>query len=191
MGGCCLQPSISRRHLDHTKSLGYFIKLCIPCYGNQDVCSKFIGCKLLPKTLSVDGFTIHTFEVPHNVPNNAFIIDTIDNVRILYITDTSGTTQHVEDVNCAIVEANWDAGTMFDNVLNDVASKSNYSDHQSLDKCIEYLKQIKTPALKTVVLWHLSSSNINAIEAKKRVINEVGIENVYVAQSGLTINLCK
>lgn len=191
MGGCCLQPSISRRHLDHTKSLDYFIKLCIPCYGNQDVCSKFIGCKLLPKTLSVDGFTIHTFEVPHNVPNNAFVIDTQDNLRILYITDTSGTTHYVDNVNCAIIEANWDSGTMFDNVLNDVQSKSNYSDHQSLDKCIEYLKQINNESLNTVILWHLSNTNINAKEAIERVKTEVGISNVFVAKAGLTINLIK
>lgn len=187
----CVSVLCSHVHKDHSRSLAKFIGLGIPCYGNEDVCFHYKGCNLTRDKFNVSNFTISTFEVPHNVPNNAFIIDAIDNVRILYITDTSGTTQHVENVNCAIVEANWDAGTMFDNVLNDVASKSNYSDHQSLDKCIEYLKQIKTPALKTVVLWHLSSSNINAIEAKKRVINEVGIENVYVAQSGLTINLCK
>jgi phosphoribosyl 1,2-cyclic phosphodiesterase len=187
----CVTVLVSHVHKDHVRSLSHLIGLGIPCYGNEDVCAHYKGCDLIADTIQIGGFKVRTFSVPHNVPNNAFVIDTIDNIRVLYVTDTSEAKQHVENVNCAIVEANWDAGVMFDNVVNDVVSKSNYNDHQSLDKCIEYLKQINNDSLNTVVLWHLSNTNINAQEAKERVQQEVGIDNVFIAKAGLTINLSK
>lgn len=171
------------------RSLSKFIDLGIPCYANEEVCEHYNGCIFIADVITIGNFSVETFAVPHNVKNNAFVIDTADNVRILYVTDTSGVEQYVDNVNCAIIEANWDAGTMFDNVLNDVPSKSNYSDHQSLDKCIDYLKHIKSDTLNTIILWHLSSSNINAQEAKQRVMEEVGIPNVIVAKAGITIEL--
>lgn len=181
----------SHIHKDHTRSLSKFIDLGVPCYGNEEACNHYKGCNLLSTSIDVEDFKVQAFEVPHNVQNSAFIIDTSDEVRVLYITDTSGTKHYVDNVNCAIIEANWDAGTMFDNVVNDVVSKSNYNDHQSLDECIEYLKHIKSESLKTVILWHLSSTNINAKEAQERVKREVGIDNVIIAKSGTTINLTK
>ena len=41
----------SHRHTDHTKSLDYFIRMGIPCYGNDDVCAHHEGCRPLPKVL--------------------------------------------------------------------------------------------------------------------------------------------
>ena len=88
MIGRLLFAATDECHQDHVKSLDYFINLGIPCYGNKDVCSMHKGCIELPNVLKVDGFKVQTFELVHNVPNNAFIIDTSDGIRILYCTDT-------------------------------------------------------------------------------------------------------
>lgn len=163
----------------------------MPCYGNQDICNNHKGCNLLPRLLKVGGFKIQNFELVHNVPNNAFIIDTIDGIRILYCTDTEYIPKLVRKVHYAIIECNHDTDYMIDNAMNDEYSMSHYENHQSLDNCIEYLKKIYSKDLQSVILWHMSESNIDANKAKQQVKNEIGLNNVFVAKKGLELELNK
>lgn len=188
----CVSILCTHNHIaDHTKSLDYFIKLGVPCYGNQDICNNHKGCNLLPRLLKVGGFKIQNFELVHNVPNNAFIIDTIDGIRILYCTDTEYIPKLVRRVHYAIIECNHDTDYMIDNAMNDEYSMSHYENHQSLDNCIEYLKKIYSKDLQSVILWHMSESNIDANKAKQQVKNEIGLNNVFVAKKGLELELNK
>lgn len=188
----CVSILCSHNHLaDHTKSLDYFIKLGVPCYGNQDICNNHNGCNLLPRLLKVGGFKIQNFELVHNVPNNALIIDTIDGIRILYCTDTEYIPKLVRRVHYAIIECNHDTDYMIDNAMNDEYSMSHYENHQSLDNCIEYLKKIYSKDLQSVILWHMSESNIDANKAKQQVKNEIGLNNVFVAKKGFELELSK
>lgn len=188
----CAFVLASHNHLkDHTKSLDNFIKLGIPCYGNQDICDHHKGCRLLPKLLKVGGFRVQNFELVHNVPNNAFIIDTIDGIRILYCTDTEYIQKRVKGVHYAIIECNHDFDCMVDNAIENIVSMSHHEHHQSLDRCIEYLKKIYSVDLQGVVLWHLSNTNIDANKALQRVKSELCFENVFVADKGLEIELNK
>ena len=188
----CVSILCTHNHLaDHTRSLDYFIKLGVPCYGNQDICNNHKGCNLLPRLLKVGGFKIQNFELVHNVPNNAFIIDTIDGIRILYCTDTEYIPKLVRRVHYAIIECNHDTDYMIDNAMNDEYSMSHYENHQSLDNCIEYLKKIYSKDLQSVILWHMSESNINANKAKQKVKNEIGLNNVFVAKKGFELELSK
>lgn len=188
----CVLILCTHNHLaDHTKSLDYFIKLGVPCYGNQDICNNHKGCNLLPRLLKVGGFKIQNFELVHNVPNNAFIIDTIDGIRILYCTDTEYIPKLVRRVHYAIIECNHDYDYMIDNAVENVFSMSHHENHQSLNNCVEYLKEIYSPNLQAVILWHLSDNNINAETAKQRVQDELGFNNVNIAKKGLIIELNK
>lgn len=191
MIGRLLFAATDERHQDHVKSLDYFINLGIPCYGNKDVCDAHNGCIELPKVLKVDGFKIQTFELVHNVPNNAFIIDTSDGIRILYCTDTQYIPKIVKRVNYIIIECNNDFDTIVDNAMEGDMTMSNFKEHQNINDCIEYLKRIYNVDLQQVVLWHLSSTNINPNDAVKRVRRELGFENVVYAQRGLEIELVK
>ena len=191
MIGRLLFAATDERHQDHVKSLDYFINLGIPCYGNKDVCSIHKGCIELPNVLKVDGFKVQTFELVHNVPNNAFIIDTSDGIRILYCTDTQYIPKIVKRVHYAIIECNSNFDTIVDNAMDGDMTMSNFKEHQNINDCIEYLKRIYNVDLQQVVLWHLSSTNINPNEAVKRVRRELGFENVVYAQRGLEIELVK
>ena len=191
MIGRLLFAATDERHQDHIKSLDYFINLGIPCYGNKDVCSLHKGCIELPNVLKVDGFKVQTFELVHDVPNNAFIIDTSDGIRILYCTDTQYIPKIVKRVHYAIIECNSDFDTIVDNAMEGDMTMSNFKEHQNINDCIEYLKRIYNVDLQQVVLWHLSSTNINPNEAVKRVRRELGFENVVYAQRGLEIELVK
>lgn len=188
----CVSILCSHNHVaDHTKSLDYFIKLGIPCYGNQDICDHHKNCKLLPKVLNIDGFRIQNFELIHNVPNNAIIVDTIDGIRILYCTDTEYIPKRVKGVHYAIIECNHDIDCMIDNAMNDIYSMSHYENHQSLDNCIEYLKAIYSINLQGVILWHMSDTNIDANKAVKKVKKELSFDNVFVAERNLLLPLHK
>lgn len=141
--------------------------------------------------LKVDGFKIQNFELIHNVPNNAFIIDTIDGIRILYCTDTEYIPKRVKGVHYAIVECNHDSDYMIDKAMEDIYSMSHYENHQSIDRCLEYLKAIYSINLQGIILWHMSSSNIDSNKAKKKVQEELGFSNVYVARKGIEVELLK
>lgn len=188
---CCFVLASHDHFADHTKSLDYFIKLGIPCYGNQDICDHHKGCNLLPKVLTIDGFKIQNFELVHNVPNNAFVIDTIDDIRILYCTDTEYIPKRVKGVHYAIIECNHDYDFMIDNAMENQFSMSHHENHQSLESCIEYLKEIYSTNLQYIILWHLSQTNIDAEKAVQRVRDELGFANVEFAQSGQEIELLK
>lgn len=143
----------------------------------------------MPKVLRVDGFKVQNFELVHNVPNNAFIIDTIDGIRILYCTDTEYIPKRVKGVHYAIIECNHDMDFMIDNAMENDFSMSHHENHQSLERCIEYLKEIYSTDLQCVILWHMSSANIDANKARKRVQEELGFENVHIAEEGKEIEL--
>lgn len=191
MIGRLLFAATDERHQDHVKSLDYFINLGIPCYGNKDVCDAHNGCIELPKVLKVDGFKIQTFELVHNAPTNAFVIDTDDGIRILYCTDTKRIPKKVKGVHYAIIECNNDQDAIINNAMEDVFTKSKPENHQSLDECIRYLKAINNVNLQCIILWHMSMTNIDENKAIAMVKREVGFDNVVVADSGMEIEIQK
>lgn len=191
MIGRLLFAATDERHQDHVKSLDYFINLGIPCYGNKDVCSIHKGCIELPKVLKVDGFKVQTFELVHDVPNNAFVIDTDDGIRILYCTDTKRIPKKVKGVHYAAIECNNDQDTIIGNAMEDVFTKSKPENHQSLDECIRYLKAINNVNLQCIILWHMSMTNIDENKAIAMVKREVGFDNVVVADRGMEIEIQK
>lgn len=191
MIGRLLFAATDERHQDHVKSLDYFINLGIPCYGNKDVCSIHKGCIELPKVLKVDGFKVQTFELVHDVPTNAFVIDTDDGIRILYCTDTKRIPKKVKGVHYAAIECNNDQNAIIDNEMEDVFTKSKPENHQSLDECIRYLKAINNVNLQCIILWHMSMTNIDENKAIAMVKREVGFDNVVVADRGMEIEIQK
>jgi phosphoribosyl 1,2-cyclic phosphodiesterase len=183
---------VTHLHRDHSKSVNELYCLGIPIYGNKSVCDAFYpNCNIMPKKLQVDGFTIQHFDLVHNVPNSAFVIDTEDDIRILYCTDTQYIPKKVKGVNYAIIEANFDDEEMLDNLINDEVSRSQYQNHHSLSNCIEYLQQIYSTDLQGIILWHLSNTNINANKAVEAVKKALGFNNVTYAKKGLVMTLEK
>lgn len=189
----CLSLALAshNHHADHTKALAHCIANGIPCYANQDICNHYKGCNLIEngKALLVDRWKVQTFDLVHNVPNNAFVVDTIDNVRVLYCTDTQYIPKRVRGVNVAIIEANFDEEVLIDNMCENIEIRSQFENHHSLDRCIEYLHSIYSKDLMSVILWHPSSTNLDKKKAVERVKYKLGFDNVYMAESGLEVEL--
>ena len=181
----------SHNHIDHVRCLDKFIHMGIPCYGNKDVCDAHNGCIELPKVLNVDGFKVQTFELVHNAPTNAFVIDTDDGIRILYCTDTNRIPKKVKGVHYAAIECNNDQDTIIDNAMCDVFTKSRTENHQSLNECIRYLKAINNVNLQCIILWHMSMTNIDENKAVAMVKRELCFDNVITANKGDIVELVK
>lgn len=118
-------------------------------------------------------------------------MDLDNGIRVLYITDAKNVSKRVKNVNFAVVECNYDNDTIIDNMVNDESSRSHPENHLSLDDCIEYLKEIYSPSLQGVLLWHLSETNIDAERALNRVKEELGFDRVWIARKGMEVELNK
>lgn len=128
--------------------------------------------------------------VPHDVPCEAFLVKTSDDVRILYITDTSGMKWLCKRVNYLIIECNYDADTIIDRKYNEnYMTGSKYFNHSSLETCLDYIENIDKSELKGVILWHSSSTNLNKATAKEAATRAAGIDNVVLAKSNLIMNI--
>lgn len=187
----CVSACVTHRHGDHVKALFHFIENGVPCFANQDVCERYKGCNLIESgtAIRIDGFRLQTFDLVHDVPNNAFVIDTNDGIRVLYCTDTRYIPQLVKNVHYAIIECNNDLDVMVDNMCKGEESRSHFEQHHSLDKCIEYLRKIYNPDLQAVILSHISDTNGDPIYFVKRVKEELGFDSVFAAEKDLTIPL--
>jgi phosphoribosyl 1,2-cyclic phosphodiesterase len=69
--------------------------------------------------------------------------------------------------------------------------RSRHEQHLELNQTIEVLKQNYSSDLQTIMLLHLSNGNSNAQQFKERVQQELGFQEVYVAEEGLTLELQK
>ena len=189
----CVSVHCTHLHRDHSKALAHFINAGVPCFANYNVCEHYIGCNAINEAVKtvIDDFGVQTFGLIHNVENNAFIVDTPDQIRILYCTDTQYIPKRVKGVNVAIIECNHDEDDIVDYLCEGNEIRSQFENHHSLEKCIEYLRSIYSKDLMSVILWHPSSTNLDKKKAVERVKYELGFDNVYMAESGLEVELSK
>ena len=189
--GMCDGVIVSHRHKDHSRSISDFVRLGIPVYANEDTCELYNGVFPIKSAFvgQLGGFNVQTFGVDHNAPNNAFIIDTRDGARILYITDARYVPCTARNVTFAVVECNYSDEDVMRNELEGELIKSQFDNHLSMSQCIDYLRAIKSDCLRGVLLWHLSNTNISPKYAKDTVSQSIGIDNIYLPKPNSQIFL--
>lgn len=188
-----LSVFVTHVHQDHSKAINDCIKYGITVYANEDVCKLYPKCNVIDSILVYhdDDFTVKTFGVVHNVDCNAFVVDTCDNIRILYATDAKFIPCTVKNVDYAIIECNYSDDDIIESMVDGVEIRSHYYQHHSLDNCIDYLRHINNPDMKAVILWHASSTNLDKDKACQSVQDAISLKNVYMAKKGLEIEICK
>lgn len=190
----CIAAFVTHVHQDHSKAINDCIKYGIPVYANEDVCKKYPKCHLIDalKVGEFDGFKVRSFEVAHDVQNNAFTIDTIDGIRILYATDMNSVQWCAKHVNYAVIECNYSEEDVINNMVDNEEIRSKYYNHFELNKCIHYLKHgIYNTELQGILLWHMSKTNIDVRKAVQQVQLELGFPYVYAAKNGDTYYMYK
>lgn len=182
---------VSHRHIDHTRYIPAFLRSGVKVYVNNDTWEAYPEAIMLRMRFTMDDvFTVRTVPVEHNVPCNLFLIDTKDKIRILYITDTSRATTLFMNVDYVIIECNHDMETIVDAAMETGnATASQYYNHFSLEKCIDYIRHMDKGKLKGIILWHASSSNLNKQKALEEVKRASGIDNVVIGKRDVAMRM--
>lgn len=180
----------THKHSDHINpsTAKEFARRGIPCFAHKDIIKEAdlngFSALLSHFLNKVGGFTIQTFEAPHNVENYGFLIQTPTNERILFLTDTTGTNLRFRDIDCIMVECNHDDDTLLDNLSNHDVSMSHPEWHMGLEDCKHFCHANISSSTKQVILIHLSHMNVNEHHAINTIKNFCNFDNVAVAHKG-------
>lgn len=185
-------PPITR-HKDHSCAISHALKNGIDVYSCQDVQTIHPQIKVLKKgvKMRLGGFSVQAIPLQHNCECYGYLIEHNSIGKLMFATDCNSVPYRFKNVNHFVIECNYDADILIDNMCNNVYSQSASENHLELNDTIEFLKQNYSSSLQSVTLIHLSNGNINADIAKQRVKDELGFDNVYVADKGLVVELNK
>lgn len=133
------------------------------------------------------GFIITAFPLVHDVPCHGFHIYHKDIGKLIYATDTEYIKWRFSHVNHILVEANYSDDLIDYEAIN---REHVLRGHMSLQTALDFISTNDNPALRNVVLIHLSDKNADSAEflQKTKETTKYGAD-VYVASKGLTISL--
>lgn len=173
------------RHKDHAKYIPQYSEY-FPIYGNPDIA----GVKpLQPKRkYHIGNFIIMPLEVPHGeCPNFAYVIEHPLTGRICFVTDAERFPYTIKDCRHLIIECNYSEEIVLRNMLDGKDIRSSYDTHLELEDCIEAVKRLQNPFLRSVTLCHLSKHNADAEAFIKRFAEEdISVE---IARKGKVIDM--
>lgn len=141
------------------------------------------------KKTRVGGFLVQPFEVPHNVPNYGFLIESPGGERIVFVTDAKECRRRFRDIDCALVECNHDAETMAEDAFAGDAGRSHPENHLGLEECKAFCRANAGTRLKQVVLIHMSGHNVDAARAVGEISDALPGIRVSAARHGMSVTV--
>lgn len=181
----------SHAHSDHIQSYKDCLFRGISIYTNDETAEHFeiiSGEKMIGKPekipFKLSEYTIIPFYVPHATrdketgalipcPNFGYLISHEEMGTLLYMTDYEYCRYRFKNQNIThmLIECNH-----LDELMDSGAA--NYAHvlkgHASLEVCKDFISANKTPALRNVILCHLSSENADPDRMKREVQEVVG-----------------
>lgn len=170
-----------------------FIQYGIPIYSNEEtrvVDKRIISMKKGRKT-SIGGFKIQPILLFHNCMNFGYVIEHEEIGKLVFCTDTCRIPYRFKNVNHFMVEANYSYDLLIDHMCDNVYSQSASENHMEINDTIEMLKENYSSSLQNVVLIHLSNGNSDANEFVKKTKEELGFNNIFVAEKNFVLPLQK
>lgn len=133
------------------------------------------------------GFKIQAFDLVHDVSCYGFYITEPSMGTLIYATDTEYIKWRFSHVNHILVEANYSNDLIDSEAIN---REHVLRGHMSLQTALDFISTNDNPALRNVVLIHLSDKNADSAEflQKTKETTKYGAD-VYVASKGLEVNL--
>lgn len=192
--GCVCGCLCSHLHSDHSRSIQNALSFGLSVYSCEEVANTYIGVETLnlkAKTRIGKGFIVQPIKLFHNTECYGFLIQHEEFGKMVFATDTNSVPYKFKGVQHWLLESNYDNNILIDNACNDVYSRSASENHLEINDTIEVLKRNYSSELQNVVLIHLSSGNSNEKDFKERVQQELGFDRVWVANSGVEIELNK
>jgi hypothetical protein len=142
------------------------------------------------KQFKIGEFTIIPFAVRHDVSliNFNYMINHPEMGNTVFLTDLVYSKYLFPSVNNWLIEANYCDEQVKSN--DGFLSQRIINSHLSVQNCIKLLTANNLTATNNIVLLHLSSSNSNAKEFKRKV-TEATNKLVHIAEPNLQINFDK
>lgn len=141
--------------------------------------------------MRLGGFKVQAIPLQHSCECYGFLIEHTSIGKLVFCTDCNSVPYRFKDVNHWVIESNYSNDLLIDNMCNDTYSQSASGNHLEIEDTIDVLKQNFSSSLQTIILIHLSNGNSNAELFKQRVNDELGFDNVFVADKGLVVELSK
>lgn len=192
---------VSHEHLDHARYIKDFMRSGIPVYTafeTQTALETITGEHTIAieplKSRQIGSFTVRPFNVPHDadIECYGYLITHEEMGKLLFLTDLeyckyNFSSLKVEHIMC---EMNYDM-----QLVN--RDEPNYEHrlrgHMSMPTALDFISTNDTPALRNVVLIHLSDKSGDPALFKKKTQETIKYgADVYVAEEGLEVdlNLC-
>lgn len=170
-----------------------FIQYGIPVYSCEEVANENKGIMIAKKgrKTSIGGFKIQPILLFHNCMNFGYVIEHEEIGKLVFCTDTCRIPYRFKNVNHFMVEANYSYDLLIDHMCDNVYSQSASENHMEINDTIEMLKENYSSSLQNVVLIHLSNGNSDANEFVKKTKEELGFNNVFVAEKNFVLPLYK
>lgn len=121
-------------------------------------------------------FTVTPLIVPHSCDCFAYHISHPDMGTLVFYTDCSDFPYKIPHINFILGEVNNSDNVILDNLCNGYELRSQYNNHMSLDTAVGVIRRLYSPELSKVICCHLSDSNADESEIKRRFKSELGIE---------------
>lgn len=191
---------VSHGHNDHARYIREVLKcgikvLALPdVFNHQGINNPF--CKEIEPMhgYKVGGFKILPLPVVHDVPCVGFIIEHEEMGKLIFITDTMMLEYKLPKLNHIMLEANYADEILQYNIDNGIVPVSMRGrllhSHMELQTAKEILQANDLSSVNEVILLHLSSNNSDAGQFQREV-QEASGKPVYIAKSGMEINLNK
>ena len=142
------------------------------------------------KTFRYGDFSVKPFPLVHDVPCFGFYITEQSMGSCIYASDTEYIKYRFKNLNHILAEANYSD----DLIDNEAVNREHVlRGHMSLQTALDFISTNDNPALRNVVLLHLSASNSDAdlfLQKTKETV-KYGAD-CYIAEKGLEVdlNLC-
>ena len=189
---------VSHEHGDHARYIKDFMQSGIPVYTafeTQTALEVITGERTTAispnKSCQIGSFTVVPFNVPHDteIECYGYLIEHEEMGKLLFLTDLEYckydfSSMKVEQI---MVEANYSMDLVDRNEPN---YEHRLRGHMSLDTALKFISTNDNPALRNVVLIHLSdkSGDPALFKQKTEEIVKYGAD-VYAAEKGLEISL--
>lgn len=179
---------VSHSHGDHSRYATEYKKAGIPIFKPYE-CETInrVSAKL---TETYGNFRITVFPLVHDVPCYGFYINHPEIGNLVYASDTEYIKYRFKNLNHIFVEANYSD----DLIDNEAVNREHIlRGHMSLQTALDFISTNDNPALRNVILLHLSDKNSNSEQFLQKTKETVKYgTDCYIAEKGLEadLNLC-
>lgn len=172
---------VSHSHKDHSKYIAEYEKAGITVYKPYEA---------FYMKRQYGNFKVFAFPLVHDVECYGFLIYHNDIGKLLYASDTEYIKYRFKNLNHILVEANYSD----DLVERDAVNREHVlRGHMSLKTALDFISTNDNPALRNVVLLHLSDKNSDSEQFLQKTKETVKYgADCYIAEKGLEVdlNLC-